>query len=93
MEESGQNLNPTVYEKADDAPAEVVLPEEDGCRDPFTAAEVFDLVRDLRDPEHEEMTLEQLRVAKLEDIDVDESVPAVDVRFTPTIPHLSLIHI
>ena len=44
MEESGQNLNPTVYEKADDAPAEVVLPEEDGCRDPFTAAEVFDLV-------------------------------------------------
>ena len=90
MEESGQNLNPTVYEKADDASAEVVLPEEDGCRDPFTAAEVFDLVRDLRDPEHEEMTLEQLRVAKLEDIDVDESVPAVDVRFTPTIPHCSM---
>ena len=90
----GQNLNPTVYDVEGDRDSQdpIVLEDEEDldARDPFTAEEVFDMVRGLRDPEHEEMTLEQLRVAKLEDIRVDESVPLVEVKFTPTIPHCSM---
>lgn len=85
-------MNPTVQEVARETKVVDFFDEaqQPSGRDPFTAEEVFDLVRDIRDPEHEEMSLEQLRVAKLEDIRVDESVPEVDVRFTPTIPHCSM---
>lgn len=39
--------------------------------DPFDAREVFDLVRDINDPEHP-LTLEQLNVIELDKIDVDD---------------------
>ena len=36
----------------------------------MTREEIFDLIRDVRDPEHEEATLEELRVARIEDVHV-----------------------
>jgi len=57
--------------------------------DPFTAEEVFDLIRHINDPEHP-LTLEQLRVAQLELIKVDNENSSVDIMFTPTIPHCSM---
>jgi metal-sulfur cluster biosynthetic enzyme len=55
----------------------------------WSAAEVFDLLRDINDPEHP-LTLEQLQVAQLQLIDVSDSESTVAVRFTPTIPHCSM---
>ncbi|KAK6043653.1 ribosomal RNA large subunit methyltransferase J, partial [Cooperia oncophora] len=53
--------------------------------------EIFDLIRDINDPEHP-YTLEQLNVVQEELIRVqkDAKHTYVDVRFTPTIPHCSM---
>mmetsp|Transcript_3478 Transcript_3478/g.4409 ORF Transcript_3478/g.4409 Transcript_3478/m.4409 type:complete len:188 (-) Transcript_3478:153-716(-) len=63
-------------------------------REPFSSLEVFELIRRVRDPEHENLTLEQLRVTTLENILVDDdesqAFPFVRVHFTPTIPHCSM---
>lgn len=47
------------------------------------------LIRDINDPEHP-LTLEQLNVARREDISVDDGRGYVRVCFTPTIPHCSM---
>ena len=54
-------------------------------RQGIDALEVFELIRHLNDPEHP-LTLEQLNVASLDLITVDDEKSLVDVRFTPTIP-------
>ena len=58
-------------------------------KDPFDAREIFDLIREINDPEHP-LTLEQLNVVQLDAIDVDAAKKSVDVTFTPTIPHCSM---
>lgn len=73
-----------------------------GERELVDAEEVFDMIRDISDPEHP-LTLEQLKVVNLEHIEVidnhpaahqdesgDSSLSSVDVQFTPTIPHCSM---
>jgi metal-sulfur cluster biosynthetic enzyme len=51
--------------------------------------EVFDMIREINDPEHP-LSLEQLRVVRLEDVHVDPIAKTVHVVFTPTIPHCSM---
>eukprot|EP00551_Chaetoceros_affinis_P010062 CAMPEP_0203670044 /NCGR_PEP_ID=MMETSP0090-20130426/6243_1 /ASSEMBLY_ACC=CAM_ASM_001088 /TAXON_ID=426623 /ORGANISM="Chaetoceros affinis, Strain CCMP159" /LENGTH=330 /DNA_ID=CAMNT_0050534829 /DNA_START=81 /DNA_END=1076 /DNA_ORIENTATION=+ len=84
--------------------------EKDGRRrkrrDPIEAEEVFDIIRNIQDPEHP-LTLEQLNVVNLnhvsvkdvsvgtdedEDKDMDggDDFSTIDVKFTPTIPHCSM---
>ena len=58
-------------------------------REAFDREEVFDLIRDINDPEHP-LTLEQLNVAQLQQIEVDDERNRVCVEFTPTIPHCSM---
>jgi metal-sulfur cluster biosynthetic enzyme len=58
-------------------------------RDAIDALEVFELLRNINDPEHP-LTLEQLNVASLDLIEVDDAAGSIDVRFTPTIPHCSM---
>ncbi len=48
-----------------------------------------DLIRHLNDPEHP-LTLEQLNVASLDLVRVDDASGTVDVLFTPTIPACSM---
>ena len=60
-----------------------------GERDGFDSLEIFEMIRHLNDPEHP-LTLEQLHVTTLENIDIDNEKNTVDVRFTPTIPHCSM---
>ncbi|KAJ8599948.1 hypothetical protein CTAYLR_002823 [Chrysophaeum taylorii] len=88
------NANPSIAPTEDDDSCHVVrVPAHNGNhRDPFTAAEVFDHIRRVRDPEHETLTLEQLRVTTMENVTVDEDgdMPTVTVRYTPTIPHCSM---
>ena len=45
--------------------------------------------RGINDPEHP-LTLEQLDVVKLDDVEVDDKNNRVNVIFTPTIPHCSM---
>jgi metal-sulfur cluster biosynthetic enzyme len=73
-------------------------------RDEITSEEVFDIIRNIQDPEHP-LTLEQLNVVRLDMVDVvDLSVTndadakdgrkrkfsTVHVQFCPTIPHCSM---
>lgn len=58
-------------------------------QEPIDATEVFEHVRDIKDPEHP-YSLEQLDVVKLRDIEVDDSRGRVKVTFTPTVAHCSL---
>ena len=90
-EEAGQNWNPEIHRGARRKRITIDLRgATNGEREPVTREEIFDLIRDVRDPEHEEATLEELRVARIEDVHVGESPPYVDVFFTPTIPHCSM---
>ncbi|KAI8617441.1 hypothetical protein BC830DRAFT_1113568 [Chytriomyces sp. MP71] len=57
--------------------------------EPIDAEEVFDLIRNINDPEHP-LTLEQLHVAQLRHISVDHINSHISVVFTPTIPHCSM---
>ena len=82
------NINPQLYDKI----KERELTEADwdeSVVDPFDTREIFDLVRDINDPEHP-LTLEQLNVVTEEQISVDDPGSAVEVQFTPTIPHCSM---
>jgi hypothetical protein len=75
-------------------------------RDPIEPEEVFDLIRNIQDPEHP-LTLEQLNVVNLNHVQVkdkknnhqdndDDNVmdehdfSSIIVKFTPTIPHCSM---
>lgn len=57
--------------------------------DPVDADEIFQLIRNLNDPEHP-LSLEQLRVVQKELIVVNSAKNHLDIRFTPTIPHCSM---
>ena len=60
------------------------------ARDQFDSLEVFEMLRHLNDPEHP-LTLEQLNVVRLEDIEVDDRKCKVCVNYThTTIPHCSM---
>ncbi|KAJ1759987.1 MIP18 protein galla-2 [Coemansia sp. RSA 2523] len=62
---------------------------DDSVGDPIDADEVYDLIRNINDPEHP-LTLEQLHVANREHIFVDDGASRVRIEFTPTIPHCSM---
>ena len=60
------NPNPVVHAVQTDRkskPRPVVTDEDEGAREPFCAGELFDLIRDIIDPEHP-YTLEQLKVVR-----------------------------
>ncbi|KAI9183300.1 MIP18 protein galla-2 [Blastocladiella emersonii ATCC 22665] len=85
-----QNENPTIYELSSHGPRAPRAHEEDeSAADPFDAEEIFDLIRNINDPEHP-LTLEQLNVTQQRLIDVDDATGTITVRFTPTIPHCSM---
>ena len=74
--------------------------KQEPIRDQISAEEVFDIIRNIQDPEHPN-TLEELGVVSVKQVEVtDEDAPGiigapvqksiVSVRFTPTIPHCSM---
>ncbi|KAI9222694.1 mitotic spindle-associated MMXD complex subunit MIP18-like protein [Blastocladiella britannica] len=84
-----QNENPTIYESSAPTRAPRETDEDEAFGDLFDAQEIFDLIRNINDPEHP-LTLEQLNVTQMRLIDVDDARSHVTVRFTPTIPHCSM---
>lgn len=62
-------------------------------KDPFDSREIFDLIREINDPEHP-LTLEQLNVVELDKIDVNDekstvSEKEISVAFSYPLRHLS----
>lgn len=88
-----ENENPVVYEVRRNAALESSWKSLDFSdeleREPFDADEVFELIRNINDPEHP-LTLEQLKVVESRLISVNEDMSTILVRFTPTIPHCSM---
>lgn len=82
------NANPLVFSKSK---AREILPEEedDSISDEIDSREIFDLLKNLNDPEHP-LTLEELNVIQQAHIDVNDAENFVNVYFTPTIPHCSM---
>ena len=65
-----ENVNPMLYDRTNDR----VITEadyDDNIEDPVDVREIFDLIRDINDPEHP-LTLEQLNVVTEEQITVDD---------------------
>jgi metal-sulfur cluster biosynthetic enzyme len=83
------NPNPQIYAIA---PRRVSVWDGDDLdedREDIDALEIFEMIRDINDPEHPN-TLEELRVLCLENIIVDDANSRITVLFTPTIPHCSM---
>uniref|UniRef100_A0A1D1XXY3 MIP18 family protein At1g68310 n=1 Tax=Anthurium amnicola TaxID=1678845 RepID=A0A1D1XXY3_9ARAE len=82
------NANPVVHAKKERiARTEDLLHAvADDAVDPL---DVFDSVRDIRDPEHP-YSLEQLSVLSEESITVDEKLGRIKITFTPTVQHCSM---
>lgn len=88
MNSALENINPKLYRKADER--EVTANDEDeNIVDEFDAREIFDLIRNINDPEHP-LTLEELNVVEQSLIEIDNKANTVRVMFTPTIPHCSM---
>eukprot|EP00736_Rhodelphis_marinus_P011803 Rmarinus@m.12488 len=84
-----ENPNPTIYEVTAVSRQNCSTDEDDSIVDPVDALEVFDMIRHIKDPEHP-FTLEQLNVAQLGLIQVDNDRHMISISFTPTIPHCSM---
>lgn len=57
--------------------------------DPVDAREIFDLIRDIKDPEHP-LTLEELNVVREDLITIDGVSKVVTIDFSPTINRCSM---
>ncbi|KAL5104000.1 Cytosolic iron-sulfur assembly component 2B [Taenia crassiceps] len=84
-----QNATPRLYPVDKIRVGVQFKPMNSSAREPITAAEVFEHIRDIRDPEHP-YTLEALGVVRREEISVDDAGSTISVQFTPTIPHCSM---
>ncbi|PVV02727.1 hypothetical protein BB560_002814 [Smittium megazygosporum] len=82
------NSSPVIYQKVaierDDFAA-----FDDNFPDPVDNLEVYELIKDITDPEHP-LTLEQLNITQPDHVFVDDKGNYIMIEFTPTIPHCSM---
>ena len=85
-----QNANPEVHQKYELTKKEQEMRKKEeldwDVTDKVDSLEVFDIIRNIYDPEHP-LTLEELNVVSLSDTVVNGKW--IDVYFTPTIPNCS----
>ncbi|KAL6542279.1 Protein AE7-like 1 [Orobanche minor] len=79
------NANPVVHAKKE----RVTRTDDPHADDAVDPLEIYEHVRDIRDPEHP-YSLEQLSVLSEESITVDEKLGRILITFTPTIQHCSM---
>lgn len=61
----------------------------DDLEDEVDKYEIYDLIKDINDPEHP-LTLEQINVVQLDNIIVNQKTKHITVYFTPTIPNCTM---
>ncbi|XP_026417819.1 protein AE7-like [Papaver somniferum] len=81
------NMNPVVYERKECRVRSWVVPADfdEYTVDPIDQQEVFDHIRDIKDPEHPNYTLEQLQVITEDSVEIDDKHSHVRVTFIPTV--------
>ncbi|XP_026331684.1 MIP18 family protein galla-2 [Hyposmocoma kahamanoa] len=88
MTKTADNVNPHIYDKGLER-EKATTDYDDDVADDFDSREIFDLIRNINDPEHP-LTLEELRVVEEKNVLVNNKENTVMVTFTPTIPHCSM---
>jgi metal-sulfur cluster biosynthetic enzyme len=83
-----ENINPSVYQKLEERQLSHTDYDNDYI-DQMDEREIFDIIRNLQDPEHP-LTLEELNVVDIESCHIDHKSMICKVEFTPTIPHCSM---
>ncbi|XP_057448687.1 protein AE7 [Lotus japonicus] len=84
------NANPIIYEKKQRRARTAPSACDDDCAlESIDELEVFDHIRDIKDPEHP-YSLEELKVITEEAIELDDQRSYVRVTFTPTVEHCSM---
>ncbi|XP_021279074.1 protein AE7 [Herrania umbratica] len=83
------NANPVVYEKKERRLRNVATLPDEYVVEPIDQQEIFDHIRDIKDPEHP-YSLEELKVITEDAIEVDDERSYVRVTFTPTVEHCSM---
>lgn len=84
------NANPVIYEKKQRQQRSTQsLPADEYTVEPIDQQEIFDHIRDIKDPEHP-YSLEELKVITEEAVEVDDQKSYVRVTFTPTVEHCSM---
>lgn len=83
------NANPVVYEKKERRVCNVATLTDEHAVEPIDQQEIFDHIRDIKDPEHP-YSLEELKVITEDAIEVDNARSYVRVTFTPTVEHCSM---
>ncbi|XP_028947370.2 protein AE7-like 1 [Malus domestica] len=79
------NANPVVHTMKE----RVACTDDLHADDTIDPLDIYDFVRDIRDPEHP-YSLEQLNVLSEESIIVDDKLGRILITFTPTIQHCSM---
>lgn len=83
------NANPIIYEKRERRTRPVPIVVDECAAEPIDQEEIFDHIRDIKDPEHP-YSLEELKVITEDSIEVDDGRSYVRVTFTPTVEHCSM---
>ncbi|AEE34780.1 MIP18 family protein (DUF59) [Arabidopsis thaliana] len=83
------NENPIIYPKKERRLRTDTSITDELTPEPIDQLEIFDHIRDIKDPEHPN-TLEDLRVVTEDSVEVDDENSYVRVTFTPTVEHCSM---
>jgi len=62
---------------------------DDKIEDPIDKYEIYNLIKNIKDPEHP-LTLEEINVVNEDDIEIDNNKKYITIYYTPTIPNCSL---
>lgn len=62
---------------------------DDNIEDPIDAREIFDLIKNIKDPEHP-LSLEELNVVREDQISLDLESKVITIEFSPTINRCSM---
>lgn len=82
------NSAPQIFSKSGERPPQP-SDLDDSVEDPIDARELFDLVKNIKDPEHP-LTLEELNVVREDQISYDPEGRVVTIEFSPTINRCSM---
>ncbi|XP_028759496.1 protein AE7-like [Neltuma alba] len=83
------NANPIIYEKKERRARTTPTSTDDNVAESIDQQEIFDHIRDIKDPEHP-YSLEELKVITEDAIEVDDQHSYVRVTFAPTVEHCSM---
>uniref|UniRef100_A0ACD5UEE4 Uncharacterized protein n=1 Tax=Avena sativa TaxID=4498 RepID=A0ACD5UEE4_AVESA len=83
------NANPVVHEKKERRTRETPGNTDENAVEPIDQLEIFDHIRDIKDPEHP-YSLEELKVVTEDSVEISDELSHVRVTFTPTVEHCSM---